>query len=96
MALESWPDTDLCDDCVYFIAYGTLGDASATNHGPATVADYEHAELMRNLLGVDPSFFDSSDDIDGSFSHSGCEACGKTGCHVYTGTLTYDTRSKQP
>lgn len=47
---------------------------------------------MRELLGVTPVMFDDSRDEDGGFSHSGCEGCGKRSCHVYTGTVLYESK----
>ncbi len=92
--LENWLDVDLCSTCVYFVAYGTTGDASATREPSAEQkrTDLDHAALMFNTLGVIPAFYENPDDVDGSFSHSGCEGCGRQECHVYTGTLIFDNR----
>lgn len=91
-------DTKLCDTCVYFIAYGTTGDAS-TRCEPSEnqrQTDLDHAALMFNRLGVQAVGFEPPDDADGSFSWSGCEGCGATGLHVYTGTLIYEGVNDHP
>lgn len=82
---------DLCAECVYFVAYGTLGDASAGEPSEEQKrTDREHAYLMFGNLGVTVLFFDDTEDTDGGFSHSGCEGCGKQSCHVYTGNVLYE------
>lgn len=96
MSLQTWKDVDLCNDCIYFVTYGTVGDASAGEPSDSQKrTDLDHAALMFNTLGLTPVMFDSSDDIDGSFSHSGCEGCGKQDCHVFTGTLAYEESAEQ-
>ena len=94
MSLLPLTEVSLCSDCLGFVAYGTLGDASSRTapNIRQQAADTEHAELMRELLGVTPVMFDDSRDEDGGFSHSGCEGCGKRSCHVYTGTVLYESK----
>ena len=89
--MKTWTDVDLCETCVYFITYGTTGDASAGEPSAERKrTDLDYAALLFNTLGVTPVMFDAHDDTDGSFSHSGCEGCGAQDCHVYTGTLAYE------
>jgi hypothetical protein len=89
---ERWEDTNLCDDCLYFIAYGSLGDDSTPD------ADAAHGLLMLRTLGGVALAFSCVSDSDGDcigegFSHSGCEGCGKRSCNVHSGTLLVDTQA---
>lgn len=82
-------EADLCDTCVYFLAYGTTGDASAGEPSrEQREIDNAYGKRMDELLGVNATDFDSNDQ-DSSFSWSGCEGCGATGLNVYTGKLLY-------
>lgn len=98
MALDMF-EADLCDTCVYFVEYGTTGDASAGEPSEdQRRADASHAALMRLNLGVTPRFFETPvfpDDVGGSFSWAGCEGCGATGCHVYTGAVLFELETEE-
>jgi hypothetical protein len=87
---------DVCETCMGFIAYGTIGDWSAKPERNS--ADNKHAQLMSRRLGVSLNHValgGTTSNEDGSFSHSGCEACGATSCTVYPATMYYRPMRRQ-
>lgn len=69
MSLKNFGSVDLCDDCVMAVTYGGV---------------FRYDRITDNL-GVAVAFFDSSEDIDGSFGD--CEGCRAQRLHVSTGNV---------
>lgn len=81
-------EADLCERCVGFMTYGTVGDWSKPDQSPwQKEQDRRHADTMLSHLGVPAIGFEG--DAESTFSWPGCEGCGAQSLNVYAGMIFY-------